>query len=394
MTDHQPGLPPATAAWREGDPAAWRRFLATGPLRTELGGGLPDVVVAYETWGSLNDDADNVVLVHHALTGDAHVTGTAAPGQPTPGWWDGIVGPGRAIDTDRWFVICANVLGGCQGTTGPASPAGDGRPYGSRFPRITIRDQVAVESRLLMALGIREVAAVLGGSMGGMRALEWLVEQPLPVRSGVLLATGARATADQIATQTAQIACITADPQWRGGNYHDAPAGRGPHVGMGLARRFAHLTYRSESDLDLRFGVHVQPGEEPLGPVAAGVSPEAGRFAIQSYLDHHADKLARRFDAGTYVALTDAMNTHDVGRGRGGIAAALSRVAAPVTIAGITSDRLYPLRQQEELARLISTASDLVIIDSAVGHDAFLTEIETVSQVISESLGLLAPTTT
>ena len=302
------GPPPASAAWREGDHPGWRQFADLGPLTLEAGGALPDVRVAYETFGTLAPDRRNAVLVLHALTGDAHASGPEGPGQPTAGWWDELVGPGRALDTDRWFVVCPNVLGGCQGTTGPSSPAPDGRPWGSRWPRTTIRDQVAVEVALTDHLGIPAWAAVVGGSMGGMRALEWAVGHPDRVGAALVLAVGAASTADEIGLYAAQLMAIRSDPRWRGGDYYHAQPGDGPHVGMGLARRIAHLSYRTEAELDLRFGRHPQGAEEPL---------RGGRFAVESYLDHHADKLNRRFDAGTYVALTEAMNTHDVGRGRG-----------------------------------------------------------------------------
>ena len=370
-------LPPASGAWREGDPVGRRRFARVGSVGLELGGVLDDVVVAYETWGELDADRGNAVLVLHALTGDSHVAGPAGDGHPTPGWWDGLVGPGAPLDTDRWFVVAPNVLGGCQGTTGPSSAAPDGRPWGSRFPRITVRDQVAVELALTDALGIDAWAAVIGGSMGGMRSLEWAVAHSDRLRSALVVAVGAAATADQIGTQTAQIHAITADPKWRGGDYHHAEPGDGPHVGMGVARRVAHLTYRTESELDVRFGRDAQPGEDPLG---------SGRYAVQSYLDHHAAKLGHRFDAGTYVALTDAMTTYDIGRGRDGVAAALASIEVPVVVGGVDSDRLYPLRLQQELADLIPTADGLHVIASPYGHDGFLLETDAVASLVERTL--------
>ncbi|MEO8105871.1 MAG: homoserine O-acetyltransferase [Actinomycetes bacterium] len=370
-------LPPASAAWREGDPRGQRQFADVGALRLELGGSLPLVRVAYETYGRLNPDGSNAVLVLHALTGDSHLSGPAGQGHPTPGWWEPLLSAGGPLDPAEWFVVAPNVLGGCQGTTGPTSSAPDGRPWGSRFPRITVRDQVVVERRLTAALGVDAWAAVIGGSMGGMRSLEWAITYPDALRAALVVAVGAAASADQIGTQTAQIAAITADPKWRGGDYHDAAAGDGPYVGMGVARRFAHLTYRTEVELDVRFGTRAQDGEDPL---------TEGRFAVQSYLDHHADKLARRFDAGTYVALTDAMSTHDVGRGRGGVSTALASIRVPVVIGGIDSDRLYPLRMQEELAKLIPTAEQLDVITSPYGHDGFLLEMAAVSALVKRTL--------
>ncbi|MGI8667985.1 MAG: homoserine O-acetyltransferase MetX, partial [Jatrophihabitans sp.] len=313
----------------------------------------------------------NAVLVLHALTGDAHVHGPAGPGQPTPGWWDALIGPGRVLDTDRWFVVASNVLGGCQGSTGPSSPAPDGLPWGSRFPRITVRDQVEVERRLADRLAIRRWAAVVGGSMGGMRALEWAISWPDRVASALVLATGAAATADQIGTQSAQILAITADQHWQGGDYHRSAAG--PSAGLGIARRVAHLTYRAPAELQARFGREPQPGRPDV-------------FAVQSYLDHHADKLAARFDAGSYVALTDAMNTHDVGRGRGGVAAALGSIALPLVVGGIDTDRLYPLELQAEIAGAAPGCAGLDVVESHYGHDGFLIESEAVGRLLAKAL--------
>ncbi|MGY1710080.1 homoserine O-acetyltransferase [Geodermatophilus sp. SYSU D00758] len=360
--------PPRPGGWREGDPPGDRRFLdLEGPLRLERGGTLPSVRVAYETWGTLAPGGGNAVLVEHALTGDSHLTGPAGPGHPTPGWWAGLVGPGAALDTDRLFVVCANVLGGCQGTTGPSSTAPDGAPWGSRFPVVTVADQVAVEAALADALGIERWAAVLGGSMGGMRALEWAVARPDRVEALLFLASGAAATADQIGTQTTQQAAIRADPAWAGGDYLPGP---GPVAGLGIARRIAHLTYRSALELDERFGAAVQ---------------DDGRYAVASYLDHHADKLAARFDPGSYVLLTGTMNDWDVGRGRGGVAAALSRVTARAVVAAVDSDRLYPPALQREVADALGVP--LRVVRSPYGHDGFLIEVAAVGALVRELLG-------
>lgn len=346
-----------------------------GPLTLESGVVLDDVRIAVQRWGELSEDRDNAVVVLHALTGDSHVTGPAGPDHPTPGWWDGVAGPGAPVDTERWCAIATNVLGGCRGSTGPSSLAPDGKPWGSRFPTITVRDQVNADLAALSALGITQVAAVVGGSMGGARALEWIVGHPETVRAALVLAVGARATADQIGTQSTQVSAIKADPNWQNGDYHGT--GRTPQVGMEIARRFAHLTYRGEAELDERFGNDAQGNEDPV---------TGGRYAVQSYLEHQGGKLARRFDAGTYVALSDALSTHDVGRGRGGVAAALSRVTVPVIVGGITSDRLYPLRLQQELADLLPTCQALNVVESDFGHDGFLVETEAVYEMIRQTL--------
>jgi homoserine O-acetyltransferase len=344
----------------------------------ESGRELPGVRLAYETWGRLAADRGNAVLVLHALTGDSHAAGPAGPGHPTAGWWDGLIGPGRPLDTDRWFVVVPNVLGGCQGSTGPASLRPDGRRWGGGFPYLTQRDQVAAEAGLADTLGIGRWALVVGGSMGGMRALEWAISRPERVRSLLLLACTAAATAEQIAWAGVQVRAIVDDPNWRGGDYHDAAPGHGPHAGLGLARRLAHVTYRSEPELQARFGRAAQDREDP----ALG-----GRYQVESYLDHHADKLVRRFDAGAYVTLTRAMNAHDVGRGRGGVRAALRRITATTLVAAVDSDRLYRPAQQEELAAGIPGADRLRTVRSPHGHDGFLLETGQVGELVREVLG-------
>lgn len=350
-----------------------RRSLVVGNLPLDNGEVLPGVRLAFQSWGRLNEAGDNAVLVLHALTGDAHVVGPVGPDQPTPGWWPGLIGPGKPLDTDRWFVIAPNVLGGCRGSTGPSTPAQDGRPFGAGFPTITVRDQVRAESLLADRLGIRSFAAVVGGSMGGMRALEWAVSYPGRVRRCLAIATCAVATADQIGWATPQLFAITGDPAWQGGDYYPGP---GPRTGLQVARQIAHASYRSAEELQARFGNAAQDGEDPA---------HGGRYAVQSYLQHHGRKLVRRFDAGSYVALTEAMNSHDIGRGRGGVAAALRRITAELTVAVVDSDRLFPVSDGE----LIATAPacrELVTITSPYGHDAFLIETEQVFAVIRSAL--------
>jgi len=352
-------------------------FVDIGSLTTESGPVIDDVCIAVQRWGELSPTRDNVVVVLHALTGDSHITGPAGPGHPTAGWWDGVAGPGAPIDTNRWCAVATNVLGGCRGSTGPSSLARDGKPWGSRFPLVSVRDQVEADVAALAAMGINRVAAVVGGSMGGARALEWIVGHPDEVGAGLLLAVGARATADQIGTQTTQIAAIKSDPNWQGGDYHDT--GRKPDAGLTIARRFAHLTYRGELELDTRFANDKQGDEEPA---------DGGRYAVQSYLEHQGDKLLARFDAGSYVILTEALNSHDVGRNRGGVGNALRGCPVPVVVGGITSDRLYPLRLQEELAKSLPGCAELHVVDSVCGHDGFLVESEAVGDLIRKTLEL------
>ena len=367
------GRPPATGAWRDGDPVGDRRFAAFGPFRTEGGAELPSFRLAFETWGELSPARDSAVLILHALTGDSHVRGPAGPGHPTDGWWSDIVGPGAPIDTDRWFVVAPNMLGGCQGSTGPASIAPDGYEWASRFPYLTIRDQVAAQAQLADALGIDVWAAVVGGSMGGMHALEWAVGYPERTARAAILAAPPVNTADQIALNSVQLDAIAVDPRFQRGEYYDAGDGDGPHRGLALARRMALLNYRSPTELNQRFQRSWQSGVSPLG--------HGGRFAVESYLDFHGNRFTRRFDANSYIRLVEAMNSHDVGRDRGGVEDALRRVSARTLVLGIDSDRLFPVEGQERIARSIPDTLDgttPTVIASDYGHDGFLIETRVV----------------
>ena len=363
------GKPPATGAWREGDAVGHRQFVAIGAQSLERGGQLPSVRIAYETWGELNADASNAILVLHALTGDSHLIGPAAPGHPTAGWWSGIIGPGRYVDTRDWFVVAPNLLGGCQGSTGPASLAPDGHEWGARFPYLTIRDQVAAQSAMSDAIGIRRWAAVFGGSMGGMHALEWAVSQPDRVERVAVLAAPATSSADQIALNSVQLEAIQMDPGFVGGNYYEAADGDGPYRGLALARRMALLNYRSPTELNDRFRRSWQSSISPLG--------SGGKFAVESYLDFHGNKFTRRFDANSYLVLVEAMSSHDVGRDRGGVPEALAAVTARTLVLGIDSDRLFPVEDQISIAGDLPDTIDgggATVIHSEYGHDGFLIE--------------------
>ena len=371
---------PVTGAWQVGDPAGDRRFVTvtdTRPFALEWGGSLAEVRVAYETWGELDPQASNAVLVCHALTGDSHAAGDSGPSHPTAGWWSELIGPGKALDTDRYFVVCSNVLGGCQGTTGPADfdPA-DGRRYGPRFPVVTIRDMVRVQARLADHLGIGCWLAVIGGSMGGMQVLEWAAMYPQRVRSILPLATCAAASALQIAWSAVQRLVIASDPGWFDGDYYDKPDG--PWMGLAVARQIAQVTYRSGESFERRFG------RQMFDP--AGAFDLWGRFQMESYLDHHGQKLVRRFDANSYVVLNRSMDLHDIGRGRGGSAAALGRIRVPVLTASITSDRLYPPHEQQELHDGIVAGGGgcrRAMLDSDEGHDGFLLEHDLLSDPVA-----------
>lgn len=343
-----------------------------GDFTTEAGGVIRDVDIAYQTWGERQED--NVVLVEHALTGDADAAT----------WWRGLIGPGLAIDTDRFHVVCTNVLGGCKGSTGPSSPHPDGGYWGSRFPAISIRDQVAAEHAALQALGYDRFAAVIGGSMGGARALEWCALYPEAVASALVLAVSARASAWQIGMQMQQINSIEQDPAWQGGDFYGT--GSSPIKGMGVARKLAHLTYRGELEIDERFGTDAQPGENPRGTFRSADQ----RFAVESYLDYQAEKLAERFDPGSYVALTEALNRHDIGRGRGGLNRGLADIKVPTFVIGVDTDILYPYHQQEHLSRNLGNLLGMGKIVSPVGHDAFLTETRQLDQLIRRFFRLAA----
>jgi homoserine O-acetyltransferase len=363
------GKPSATGAWREGDNPGDRLFVSIGRLELERGDSLPSARIAYETWGELDADGGNAILVLHALTGDSHLIGPPGPGHPTAGWWSGIIGPGKYIDTDRWFVVAPNMLGGCQGTTGPASLAPDGREWGPRFPYLTIRDQVAAQVAFSDAIGVQKWAAVIGGSMGGMQSLEWAVGHPDRLERVAVIASPSISNADQVALNSVQIEAIHMDSQFADGDYYEAADGEGPYRGLSLARRMALLNYRSPTELNDRFERSWQSSISPLGA--------SGKFAVESYLDFHGNKFTRRFDANSYVVLVQAMNSHDIGRDRGGVAAALSLVTAKSLVLGIDSDRLFPVAQQVAIAsRLEANIDDgeAVVIHSEFGHDGFLIE--------------------
>jgi homoserine O-acetyltransferase len=353
------------------------------PFVLEGGGALRDISLAYETWGTLDGDGANAILVCHALTGDSHASGPAGAGHHAPGWWSALVGPGRPIDTDRYFVVCANILGGCQGTTGPASPhPDDGRPYGPRFPVVSIRDWVRTQNALADHLGVTQWLAAIGGSMGGMQVLELAIMFPDRVRSIIPIATCTAATAQQIGWWSTGRRIIQLDPAFNGGWYYDALPGQGPHEGLSVARMVSQITFRSDDVFTDRFGREVV---EPLG----GGFSLWQRFQVERYLEYHGDKLVRRFDANTYLLLTKAMDLHDVGRGRGGAAQALARVKVPVLAVGISSDLLYPAYQSQEIADLVRAGggrAEYVELQSPHGHDAFLLEADQVGLAVGRFL--------
>jgi homoserine O-acetyltransferase len=318
------------------------------------------------------------------MTGDSHASGDLEPGHPTAGWWHDLIGPGKAIDTDRYFVVCANVPGGCQGSTGPASlqpGTTTNTPYGSTFPVISIRDMVRSQVAVANELGIKQWLAVVGGSMGGMQVLEWGVMFPERARSLIAMSTAVAASAQQIAWWSTGRRAIRLDPKWRGGDYYDAPDGDGPSEGLSIARMISQITFRSDDVFTDRFGREVV---EPLDGFELWQ-----RFQVERYLEYHGDKLARRFDANSYLILTKAMDLHDIARGRGSLETAMARITSPALVVGISSDILYPAYQQRQIADVLTTNGtpcEYVEIDSPHGHDGFLIEPGQVGPPVAEFL--------
>lgn len=360
---------PVTGAWQPGDPTGARQmYTLPRPVALEGGGVLSDVVIAYETWGTLNEHADNAILICHALTGDAHVTGGGGGTYTDEGWWSQIVGPGLAINTDEYFVVCANVLGGCQGTTGPASinPA-TGSPYGSTFPQITNRDIVRSQIGLADELGVSRWFSVVGGSMGGMTVLEWAAMYPQRVRSIAPIATTLAATPQQIAWSATGRLAIANDPNFNNGDYYDQEVG--PGNGLAIAREIAFIHYRSADEWDDRFG------RDPLDRLDR--FDQWGRFQIEGYLDYHGKKFVNRFDANSYIILNRTMDLHDISRGRGTARDAFAEFSGPSLTVSVSSDFLYPPKLQQELANVLSLdgrSCSYHTIDSVFGHDGFLVE--------------------
>ena len=363
---------PVTGAWRSGDPVGDRLFAPVGdgrPFVLEGGGVLTEVTMAFETWGELSAAADNAILVCHALTGDSHAHGQAGVAHATPGWWNRVIGPGCGIDTDRYFVVCVNSLGGCQGSTGPSSLDPEtGTPYGSRFPTVTTRDIVRCQAAVADHLGIDTWLAVVGGSMGGMQVLEWGVMFPERLRAIAPIATTLAASAQQVAWSAVGRTALALDPRFRGGDYYDAEPGDGPFAGLAIARSVAQITYRSAEVFDDRFARELVDPRSVFG--------HWDRFQVESYLDYHGEKLVRRFDANSYLALNRTMDLHDLSRDRGSMESAIGRLAhLPAMTLSISSDVLYPTAQQAAIRDAIRAAGgrcDHHVIQSPDGHDGFL----------------------
>ena len=344
-----------------------KNFHPIGSFEPEKGGYLPEVKLAYETWGELDDTAGNAVLVVHALTGDSHCSGGPSDAYRRGGWWDEMVGPGRVIDTDENFVVCSNVLGGCSGSTGPASmEPGSGRPYGMRFPVVTIRDIVRAQKRLLDGLGVRKLRAVVGGSIGGQQALEWAIEFPGFVEKAVPVASTGALGPQGVAMSEIGRRAIMADPNWRGGDYYED--GDAPETGLSIARMAGMVTYQSAPGMWERFGR--RPASRP-----ALYDDFAGTFEVEGYLHYQGRDLAGRFDANSYLYLTRAMDLYDAGAGYASREEAYRRIEAEVFFVGVSSDWLFPaaeVRETVEEARRAGAQVRYEEIESENGHDAFL----------------------
>ena len=355
------------------------------PASLTLAGGrtLDAVTVAFETYGTLSPERDNAIFICHALTGDAHAAGRRVGDPDSLGWWNNFVGPGKGLDTDRYFVICANVLGGCQGTTGPgdSSPESDS-PWGLEFPFITVDDIVSVHAALVKHLGIEKLLAVIGGSLGGMQVLEWAARFPDTIGSAIVLASGAKLTARGIAFNAIGRRAILVDPNFNDGNYYRT--GELPRFGLGLARMVAHLTYLSEASIEMKFGRRLQDGDRFAYDLARETE-----FQVESYLHYQGKRFVERFDANSYLYLTRAMDYFDLAATHGSLPEALGRTDARYLVVSYSTDWLFPTSQSREVvSAMIEAGRDTTFLEfeSPYGHDAFLVELDQLSGVVAPFL--------
>jgi homoserine O-acetyltransferase len=351
-------------------------------LRMASGEQLGPITVAYETYGELNTDRSNAIFVCHALTGDAHAAGWHTDEDRKPGWWDGFIGRGRGLDTAKYFVICANVLGGCQGTTGPGSVNPEtGRRYCLNFPFLTIRDVVSVHAELVRSLGITSLLGVVGGSLGGMQVLEWAVRFPDQVRAAVVLASAPRLTAQGIAFNAVGRRAIYADPGFSNGDYYES---EGPRYGLALARMVAHITYLSENSIELKFGRRLQNSEK----FAYSMQKET-EFQIESYLHYQGKRFVQRFDANSYLYLTRMMDYFDLEEGFGSLAEALEQSRCRFFVASYDTDWLFPTSQSRELvSALLKIRRHVSFLElrCPFGHDSFLIDLPPLAGLVGPFL--------
>ena len=350
-------------------------------LELENGECLGPITLAYETYGELNADKSNAILICHALSGDAHVAGYHSPDDRKPGWWDDCVGPGKVFDTEKYFVICPNVIGGCQGSTGPSSIAPKvGNPYGLSFPVVTIADMVNAQRHLIDHLGIDKLLTVVGGSMGGMQVLQWATAYPQQIRSAIPLATTARLSPQSIALNEVGRQAIYEDVHWNNGDYYDKESK--PHAGLSLARMIGHITYLSDTSMQEKFGRRLQNAER------YGYNFKT-EFAVESYLKYHGDNFIQRFDANSYLYVTKAQDYFDLANGYGGLTKRFENVTAKFLIASFISDWLFPSYQSKEIvSALMANGADVTYcdIDSPYGHDAFLLEVDRLTDLMGDFL--------
>ena len=354
-------------------------------FRLEGGASLPQLQIAYETYGTLSPTRDNVILVCHALSGDAHVAGYHTPDDKHPGWWDDMIGPGKGIDTNQFFVVCANILGGCKGTTGPASvnPATN-RPYGADFPAITLGDMVRANYLLVQYLTIERVYAAIGGSFGGMQVLEWGIRYPDLVERCICIASAASLSTQALAFDIVGREVITSDPAWAGGNYYGT--GKLPKDGLAAARMIGHITYLSPEIMTTKFGRRKK--EMPT------LERFSTRFEVESYLQYQGEKFVERFDSNSYLHITHAMDSYDLAEAYGDLPTAFGNVKAKMLVVALSSDWLFPPEQSLEIATALVQAGKHVsycLLKAPYGHDAFLVDIEHMSQIIRSFLGATTP---
>lgn len=347
-------------------------------LKLKSGEKLGPITLAYETYGELNKEKSNAILVFHALTGDAHAAGLSKTDKK-PGWWDNMIGPGKAFDTDKYFIICANCLGSCKGTTGPASVnPKTGKPYGLSFPVVTIEDMVVTQKHLIDHLGISKLLAVTGGSMGGLEALKWSLLYPDSIASTMAIATNYRHTAQQIALHEVSRQAIMADPDWHSGNYYGKSI---PARGLSVSRMIGHITYMSEKSMDEKFGRKLI-GKEKLG------YDFSHDFEVESYLKYRGDSFVQRFDANSYLYLSKALDYFDLSE-EGSLKEAFAKAACPYLVVSFSSDWLYPPNQSKEMVKAMKANGldvSAVLVDSSYGHDAFLLEVENLSKLVTDFL--------
>jgi len=360
-------------------------FAADAPMPLDSGESLGPITLAYETYGQLNADRSNAILILHALSGDAHAAGYHTENDKHPGWWDDCIGPGKAFDTNRFFVICSNVIGGCQGSTGPSSlNPKTGDYYGLSFPVVTIADMVRAQRHLIDYLGIEKLLAVAGGSMGGMQVLQWTVSYPERVQAALPLATTARHSPMLIAFSEVGRQAIYADPNWNGGNYYKDTR---PNAGLAVARMVGHITYLSEESMQHKFSRRLQEREH------FGYDFNTD-FEIEGYLRYNGRIFTERFDANSYLYVTKAMDYFDLSEGRGSMAEAFAR-STHITylVVSFTSDWLYPTYHSKDMvSALMAMGADVTYCDikSAWGHDAFLLEVDTMTDLMSNFLNRVA----